>query len=86
LGAWRLSGLASIVTGAQLLSLGYPSPRGEAYVCVQLVEAIRDELGPGIDYARLRVLAKALGKGFGGPAVTAWADIPIKKMRARPSV
>jgi predicted component of viral defense system (DUF524 family) len=28
LGAWRLSGLASILTGAQLLSLGYPSPRG----------------------------------------------------------
>jgi hypothetical protein len=75
LGAWRLSGLASVLTGAQLLSLGYPSPHGEAYVCVHLVETIRDELGPGIDYQQIARLAGTAGRPFGSPALVSWAAL-----------
>ncbi len=72
LGVWRLSGFASVFTAAQLLDLGYPSPRGEAYVCVQLVESV-DDVGLGLDFHRVRSSAEASGKPFGSPAVTSWA-------------
>jgi predicted component of viral defense system (DUF524 family) len=72
---WRLSGSASVLTAAQLLALGYPAPRGEAYVCVHLVERIWDLVGSGLDYARVRRLAEAHGKPFASPAVTSWAAL-----------
>lgn len=75
LGIWRLSGLASVLTGAQLVSLGYPSPRGEAYVCVQLVESIGDAIGPGPALQRIRGLVEKSDKPFGAPTVTSWAAI-----------
>jgi predicted component of viral defense system (DUF524 family) len=76
LGVWRLSGSASVLTAAQLLSLGYPSPRGEAYVCVQLVERIGGAVEAALDYQRVRhLLAEAAEKPFGSPAVTSWAAL-----------
>jgi predicted component of viral defense system (DUF524 family) len=75
MGVWKLSGLASVLTAAQLLALGYPSPRGEAYVCVQLVESIDDAGGSGLDFYRIRHLVEANGKPFGSPAVISWAAL-----------
>jgi predicted component of viral defense system (DUF524 family) len=75
LGAWRLSGIASVLTGPQLLALGYPSPRGNSYVCVQLTERLWDAIGEVIDYARLMGLVEALSKPFGSPATTSWAAL-----------
>jgi hypothetical protein len=75
LGTWRLSGLASVLTRAQLLSLGYSSPRGEAYVCVHLVETIRDQLGRGIDHGQITRLAETVGRPFGSPALVSWATL-----------
>jgi hypothetical protein len=75
LGVWRLSGIATVLTRAQLLSLGYPAPRGDAYICVQLRESVWDEVGLGIDHSRVRGLAEALAKPFGSPAVTSWAEL-----------
>jgi Domain of unknown function (DUF2357)/PD-(D/E)XK nuclease superfamily len=75
LGVWRLSGLASVLTRSQLLSLGYPSPGGEAYVCVQLA-AILNGLGlPELDYTWVRQLVVATNKPFGSPVVTSWAAV-----------
>jgi predicted component of viral defense system (DUF524 family) len=75
LGVWRLSGNAMVLTRTQLLSLGYPAPRGEAYVCVQLQERIWEAVGSGLDYTRIRGLAEGLAKPFGSPAVTSWATL-----------
>jgi predicted component of viral defense system (DUF524 family) len=75
IGVWRLSGIATVLTGAQLLGLGYSAPRGDAYICVQLQERISEAAGFGLDYARVRGLAEALAKPFGSPAVTSWADL-----------
>jgi hypothetical protein len=75
IGVWRLSGIATVLTGAQLASLGYPAPRGDAYVCVQLQNRIAEAAGLGLDYSRLRALAEALAKPFGSPAVTSWASL-----------
>jgi len=63
------------LTAAQLLALGYPAPRGEAYVCVHLVERIWDLVGSGLDYARVRRLAEADDRPFASPAVTSWAAL-----------
>jgi predicted component of viral defense system (DUF524 family) len=73
LGVWRLSGIASVLTASQLLAMGYPSPRGDAYVCVQLVEDIGDVVASGVDLHRVRGLAEALDKPFGSPLTTSWA-------------
>jgi len=75
LGVWRLSGIATAVTGAQLLSLGYPAPRGDAYVCVHLQQRVSEEIGSELDYSRVRGLAEAIAKPFGSPAVTSWAAL-----------
>jgi len=75
LGVWRLSGTASVFTGPQLLALGYPRPRGDNYVCVQLTERLLDTADAGLDYARLRRLVQALAKPFGSPATTSWAAL-----------
>jgi predicted component of viral defense system (DUF524 family) len=75
LGLWRLSGIATVLTATQLLSLGYPSPRGDAYVCVQLVETIGDAVGSGLDLRRVRLLAEAGERPFGSPATTSWATL-----------
>ncbi len=75
LGVWRLSGIATVHTAAQLLNLGYPAPRGDAYVCVQLRESVWEAVGPGLEYVRIRGLAEALAKPFGSPAVTSWAAL-----------
>ena len=75
LGVWRLSGLASVLTATQLLSLGYPSPRGEAYVCVHLVEPIGGAVWSGLDNLRVRNLAATADKPFGSPALTSWAAL-----------
>jgi hypothetical protein len=75
LGVWRLSGIATVLTGSQLLSLGYPAPRGDAYVCVQLQESVGDAVGLELDHSRIRSLAEALAKPFGSPAVTSWAEL-----------
>jgi uncharacterized protein len=75
LGAWRLSGIATVLTRAQLLSLGYPAPRGDAYVCVQLQDSVWEAVGLGLAHSRVRGLAEALAKPFGSPAVTSWAAL-----------
>lgn len=75
LGAWRLSGIASVLTGPQLLALGYPSPRGNSYVCVQLTARLRDLAEEGLDFTRTRRLVEALSKPFGSPATTSWAAL-----------
>lgn len=75
LGVWRLSGVASAFTSAQLLSIGYPQPRGEAYVCVQLGESIGNATGRGLDHHRIRSLAESSDKPFGSPTLTSWAAL-----------
>jgi len=75
LGVWRLSGLASVLTSAQLLALGYPEPSGDAYVCVQLVEKIWDTAASSLDRGRVANLARAPDKRFRSPAVTTWASL-----------
>src|ERR1700694_4831128 len=75
LGAWRLSGVTSVLTGLQLLALGYPSPRGDSYVCVQLTRRLWDADGVELDYARIRRLVEASSKPFGSPATTSWAAL-----------
>jgi predicted component of viral defense system (DUF524 family) len=75
LGVWRLSGLASVLTAIQLLSLGYPNPRGDAYVCVQLVGQIWDAAASGLDHGRIRQLAESQNSPFGSPILTAWAAL-----------
>jgi predicted component of viral defense system (DUF524 family) len=75
LGVWRLSGLASVLTAAQLKSLGYPRPRGEAYICVKLVEGIGDVIRSGLDHDRVRALAETPDKPFGSPGLTSWATL-----------
>ena len=75
LGVWRLSGIATAVTGEQLLSLGYPAPRGDAYVCVHLQQRAPEEVGSELDHTRVRSLAESLAKPFGSPAVTSWAAL-----------
>jgi predicted component of viral defense system (DUF524 family) len=75
LGIWRLSGSASVFTAAQLLALGHPAPRGDAYICVHLVESIGDVAELGLDYQQVRRLAEGPGKPFGAPAVTSWAAL-----------
>jgi len=75
LGVWRLSGIATAVTGEQLLSLDYPAPRGDAYVCVHLQQRAPEEVGSELDHSRVRSLAEALAKPFGSPAVTSWAAL-----------
>ncbi len=75
LGVWRLSGSATVLTRAQLLSLGYPAPRGDAYVCVQLQNSVWEAVGLRLDHSRVRGLAEALAKPFGSPAVTSWAAL-----------
>jgi hypothetical protein len=75
LGVWRLSGIAMTLNRAQMLGLGYPAPRGDAYVCVQLQDRIWDAAGSGLDYARVRGLAEAIVQPFGSPAVTTWASL-----------
>lgn len=75
LGVWRLSGVASVLNKAQLLSLGYPQPRGDAYVCVQLSNRIWDAGESGLDNGRVRGLAEIHGQPFGSPAVTWWANL-----------
>jgi predicted component of viral defense system (DUF524 family) len=74
-GAWRLAGIATVLTRSQLVSLGYPAPRGDAYVCVQLQESLWEAVGSGLDHGRVRGLAEALAKPFGSPAVTTWASL-----------
>ena len=75
LDVWLLSGVASVMTSSQLVSLGYPSPRGDAYVCVQLVEQISEIVGSRLDHGHLRDLAEARSQSFGAPAVTSWTDV-----------
>jgi predicted component of viral defense system (DUF524 family) len=75
LGLWRLSGIAITLNRAQMLGLGYPAPRGDAYVCVQLQDRIWDAAGTGLDYTRVRGLAEAIVQPFGSPAVTTWASL-----------
>jgi hypothetical protein len=75
LGVWRLSEIASVVTAKQLLALGYPSPRGSAYVCVQLVGIISETATLGLNHARVRSLAETLAKPFGSPALSSWAAL-----------
>jgi len=75
LGVWRLSGIATVLTRTQLLTLGYPAPRGDAYVCVQLQRSVWEAVGSGLDHSRVRGLAEALAKPFGSPAVTTWASL-----------
>jgi len=75
LGAWLLSGFGSVLTASQLLDIGYPAPRGDAYICVQLVDRIWETTGLGLDYFRVKALAQALAQPFGSPAVTSWADL-----------
>jgi len=74
-GVWRLSGIAMTLNRAQMLGLGYPAPRGNAYVCVQLQDRIWDAAGSGLDYTRVRALAEAIAEPFGSPAVTSWAAL-----------
>lgn len=74
-GVWRLSGFTSVLTAAQLISLGYPGPRGDAYVCVQLLESIGGVMGPGLSYPRVRSLTEIANKPFGSPALTSWAAL-----------
>jgi predicted component of viral defense system (DUF524 family) len=75
LGVWRLSGIATAVTGEQLVNLGYPAPRGDAYVCVHLQERAPEGVGSELDHSRVRSLAEALAQPFGSPAVTSWAAL-----------
>jgi hypothetical protein len=75
LGIWRLSGEAIVLTAEQLRAVGYPAPRGDAYVCVQLKQRIWDVVDSGLDYSRARKLADAQGNPFGSPAVTSWAAL-----------
>jgi len=75
LGDWRLSGIMMTFNRAQMLGLGYPAPRGNAYVCVHLQDRIWDAAGTGLDYARVRGLAEAIVQPFGSPAVTSWAAL-----------
>lgn len=74
LGAWQLSGIASVLTGPQLLALGYPSPRGNTYVCVQLTDRLLD-VAEGLDYARFSGLVGSISKPFGSPTTTSWAAL-----------
>jgi hypothetical protein len=75
IGAWRLSGIAEVFRAGELVALGYPAPRGEAYVCVQMREILWEGVGPGIEYARVRTLAEASGEPFGSPVVTSLASL-----------
>lgn len=75
LGVWRLSPNSSVLTAAQLLALGYPGPRGDAYVCVQLDQRLSDGYELELDYLRVRGLAQTLAQPFGTPAVTTWAAL-----------
>jgi hypothetical protein len=75
LGVWRLSGTASVLTANQLRGLGYPAPRGDAYLCVELLDKISEATDLGLKYVRVRALAEALAKPFGSPAVTTWAEL-----------
>ncbi len=75
LGVWQLSGTAVVLTAVQLLDLGYPAPRGDAYICVQLQESVWETVVSGLDYTRVRALADSLAKRFGSPAVTSWAAL-----------
>jgi predicted component of viral defense system (DUF524 family) len=75
LGVWRLSGSASVLTAEQLLSLGYASPRGDAYLCVQLIEDLRDKVGAGLTLHRIRSIIETSDKPFGAPMATSWAAL-----------
>lgn len=75
LGVWRLSGIAAVFTASQLLALGYPAPRGDAYVCVQMEEKLREGVGLELDYSRVTGLAEASGEPFGSPVETSWAAL-----------
>jgi predicted component of viral defense system (DUF524 family) len=75
LGVWRLSGIAAVFTARQLLGLGYPAPRGEVYVCVQMEETLWEQVGPLLDYGRIRSVADESGQPFGSPVDTSWAAL-----------
>jgi predicted component of viral defense system (DUF524 family) len=75
LGVWRLSGIVAVFSASQLLALGYPGPRGEAYVCVQMEERLWDAGESGLAYSRVRGLAEASGEPFGSPVDTSWSAL-----------
>jgi len=75
LGVWRLSGTATVLTADQLRALAYPNPRGDAYVCVELEQRVKQAAESELDFARAMRLAEGRSRPFGSPVITSWAAL-----------
>ncbi len=73
--AWRPSGKVSIRTGAWLRDHGYPSPRGEAYLCLGLSEPIVEPMPGWLVGDVVRRSSREGVSRWGTPVAVSWGDL-----------